>query len=363
MNATRLYPRALAVLAVASAICVVGSQARAQLAFDIGAIDTNLTLENPSALTFYMEVKVNIGTESFPIYVTVSDDDDSTLSGTALANFDVDFSSGNMVIDQWSFTGGSIVVDQNLTLSLGGGLGVTVTGTGLQGSPFTSSPPSTLNTPATPGEAGDFDAGDHGITIDQGVILASGYDPYDLSGNPISDVNGPGTGIITVVQGAVDMVANTTTYSVTVELPVDVMSDITAELNLTDPEYAHLEVNGTIQATVADVVFDWIPWNGVAGDVDQNGSVGQEDVDAFVAGWLSTNTTPGLFAYEQGDLNFDGVTDLTDAFLLHDALVMAGSSAAGSVFTSIPEPATGLLLVAGIGLLVTGRSRRQVMRA
>lgn len=362
MRPTSLSARTFAVLAVALAISVVESQAQAQLAYDIGTIDTNMTLENPSALNFYMEVKVEVLPS---IYATVHDDDSSSLSGFALASFDVDFGSGNMAIDKWSFTGGSIVVDDNLTLSLGGGFGVTVTGTDIQGSPFTSNPPSMLYSQASPGDPGDFDASEHGITIDHGMILASGYPPTDLSDPQytISENNGPGAGAgtITVTQDAIDMGANTTTYSITVELPVDVSSDLSDALGFSSPEYARLDVTGTIQSTVSDVVFNWIPWNGVAGDVNQNGSLGPEDVDAFVDGWLSTNTTPGLYAYEQGDLNFDGVTDLLDAYLLHQALVMAGSSAAGSVFSAIPEPATGLLFVAGIGLLITGRSRRQVM--
>ena len=55
-----------------------------------------------------------------------------------------------------------------------------------------------------------------------------------------------------------------------------------------------------------------------------------------------------------GDLNFDGITDLSDAFLLHEALAAAGMSGALNLNgLAVPEPSTLVLLslTALIGLL------------
>jgi hypothetical protein len=87
------------------------------------------------------------------------------------------------------------------------------------------------------------------------------------------------------------------------------------------------------------------------GDVNMNGVLEPvADVDAFVAGWLNVNDVNGIRAGDlgsraAGDLNFDGITDLSDAFLLHEALSAAGGGLDFSVLTTaVPEPSTLVLL-------------------
>ena len=96
------------------------------------------------------------------------------------------------------------------------------------------------------------------------------------------------------------------------------------------------------------------------GDVNMNGTLEPvADVDAFVAGWLNENLVNNirvgdLDSRAAGDLNFDGITDLSDAFLLHEALAAAGGGLDFSALTAaVPEPSTlGLLILAAvIGLL------------
>jgi hypothetical protein len=96
------------------------------------------------------------------------------------------------------------------------------------------------------------------------------------------------------------------------------------------------------------------------GDVNVDGTVDEDDITAFVAGWKSKNRIDGfhgdlyvgdLSTWRQGDLNLDGRVELDDAFLLHQALapmegfpfdLLTGQSA------EVPEPSTSMLL----GLLI-----------
>jgi hypothetical protein len=101
------------------------------------------------------------------------------------------------------------------------------------------------------------------------------------------------------------------------------------------------------------------------GDVNMNGVLEPvADVDAFVAGWLHVNDVDGiqvgdLGSRAAGDLNFDGITDLSDAFILHEALSAAGGGLDFSALTAaVPEPSTLVLLslAAMIGLAWRRRS-------
>ena len=95
--------------------------------------------------------------------------------------------------------------------------------------------------------------------------------------------------------------------------------------------------------------------SGVAGDVDQNGALDPiADANALVAGWGSENLVDGIYAGDmttilEGDLNFDGRTNLADAYLLHQALLAEGFSA-GFDFSLlqhavVPEPTAMTLAV------------------
>ncbi|HEY3391590.1 MAG TPA: PEP-CTERM sorting domain-containing protein [Lacipirellulaceae bacterium] len=105
---------------------------------------------------------------------------------------------------------------------------------------------------------------------------------------------------------------------------------------------------------------------GVPGDVNQDGSVGAADIDALVAGWFNekrlNNVRVGdVQTLRDGDLNLDGVTNLADVFLLHDAL-LAGTGS-GFDFSrlpggSVPEPSTLALSVLLLGLWRGRRPRR-----
>lgn len=103
----------------------------------------------------------------------------------------------------------------------------------------------------------------------------------------------------------------------------------------------------------------------VVGDIAGNdGVINQSDKNAFIAGWLDrrvvNNVQVGdLTSYAQGDLNFDGITDIADLARFQQALTGAGVAAitpAELAAGGVPEPASaGLLAVALVGFRMMRR--------
>ncbi|MGI9456475.1 MAG: PEP-CTERM sorting domain-containing protein, partial [Aeoliella sp.] len=101
-----------------------------------------------------------------------------------------------------------------------------------------------------------------------------------------------------------------------------------------------------------------------AGDVDlSGGAANAADEAAFVTHWRKQNLVGGLQigdwnSRQEGDLNYDGIVDLRDAFILHDSLTAAG--AGGLNFgllggAAVPEPSS--IAIAMLGLLALGGLR------
>ena len=111
--------------------------------------------------------------------------------------------------------------------------------------------------------------------------------------------------------------------------------------------------------------------SGVNGDVNNDGLLDSSDVDAFIDGWLTTNSLPfeegfggnpssplvDINSILSGDLNFDGATDISDAFLLHQALIASGSTGLdfSLLVANVPEPSTSLLVIGFASLLAARR--------
>jgi lysophospholipase L1-like esterase len=96
------------------------------------------------------------------------------------------------------------------------------------------------------------------------------------------------------------------------------------------------------------------------GDANNDGVVDVGDVKIFGAHWMQSS--PEL-EYSMGDFNFDGIVNVDDLGILathwgsNDSLA---SALAAAGVTTVPEPATGLLLaVAGIGALGRRRNARK----
>lgn len=109
---------------------------------------------------------------------------------------------------------------------------------------------------------------------------------------------------------------------------------------------------------------------GLAGDVNQDNSLTQADIDDFVSGFSTENRVNGVLVGDlntirDGDLNFDGITDLLDLGLLRDAISSSGSGSGLNLTAlnglGVPEPsALALTLLAGglIGGVSRGRKSR-----
>jgi len=103
------------------------------------------------------------------------------------------------------------------------------------------------------------------------------------------------------------------------------------------------------------------------GDVDRDGTVEiVDDVNAFVAGWLSENRLVGAHneilvgdwnTWGQGDMNHDGRTDLRDWRIINAANPALGA-AIDSALSVVPEPSSVILL--GISLLAIGTRRSRL---
>ena len=95
--------------------------------------------------------------------------------------------------------------------------------------------------------------------------------------------------------------------------------------------------------------------NGIEGDINQDGSLTEADIQAFVAGWLTTGHLGDYERFTHGDLNFDGITDIRDAVILDQALSGTGLS----FLSEVPEPSTfALLAISCLALIFPHRFRQ-----
>jgi hypothetical protein len=103
-----------------------------------------------------------------------------------------------------------------------------------------------------------------------------------------------------------------------------------------------------------------------AADVNLDGMVNMTDVTTFVPDFNSVRRVNNLqvgdwISRQNGDLNFDGATNLKDAFILHQGLIGAGFASGldfGLLGSQVPEP-TALVQVV-VALFVLCRNRRML---
>jgi hypothetical protein len=116
------------------------------------------------------------------------------------------------------------------------------------------------------------------------------------------------------------------------------------------------------QASVARAYLD-SALTSLPGDVNQDGVISVADVEDFIVSWRTdTSALPTLEKLRAGDLDLDGFTGLSDAYLLRNALRRAGVTypPGGIGSLGVPEPATSALCftsAAFIGLFCTRRTR------
>jgi hypothetical protein len=100
-------------------------------------------------------------------------------------------------------------------------------------------------------------------------------------------------------------------------------------------------------------------------DVNQDGTLTQADVNDFILGWLKEKTVNNvrvgdMTTIRNGDLNFDGITNLADAHLLNQALLVATGQGLDYGLLGVPEPSSlGLCIVAALAALGRRRGRKR----
>jgi hypothetical protein len=100
-------------------------------------------------------------------------------------------------------------------------------------------------------------------------------------------------------------------------------------------------------------------------DVNLDGAVNTSDVTAFLPDWLSIRTANGIrvgdwISRQNGDLNYDGIVNLDDAFILHDGLIgegIVGGLNFSLLGATVPEPGSAVLAFAGL-FIFCGRGRQ-----
>lgn len=97
---------------------------------------------------------------------------------------------------------------------------------------------------------------------------------------------------------------------------------------------------------------------------DGTGNWATDDVTAFLDGWGYEQSAGDIFSWKRGDLNQDGITDLSDFLLLRSGFHQtSGTSLSlatllGTSSTNIPEPSALVLLAGGTLALLAGRRLR-----
>jgi len=119
----------------------------------------------------------------------------------------------------------------------------------------------------------------------------------------------------------------------------------------------------------AGVVIDYEVWfpAGSIGDINGDGVVNgnglgdpmDDDVSAFVKGWMTTGHVSLRAQKAAGDLNFDGITNLADWRILNAEFPSMGAAIAAALEgeSAVPEPRSCALALAAVVAAVAARNR------
>ena len=210
-----------------------------ELEISLGAI--NLKSDDTSDLTGNIDVELNIN----PGTATT---DEFTILSADVQGSDIELSAQERILF-------AVVAEYDFT------------GTGLGFTAETTTPPGRVNV-----ETGEFDASDHSVTVDHGLLNGSADSlateeielMYDFAGAPFTGA-GAGTGTVTVTPGRREGIRKY--YDIRMELPITIVQ----EIELEDIEIPDLQVNGDISGIIKAVgetfldIPDYESWAGETG--------------------------------------------------------------------------------------------------
>jgi hypothetical protein len=195
-----------------------------------------------------------------------------------------------------------------------------------------------------------------GVLLVNGVAVAAKNEPYEFVEDQLLTVGGfqntQADALTNPFRGAID----------DVEVFLWGTSSTTAAnygtLNLgVDNEWIATQLAGK---NLVDVNLDGV----VSGT--GTGPAATDDVSKLIQGWRSRRVVNGVqvgdwTSRQQGDLNFDGIVDLGDAFLLRQELAAATGFALDLSMLAnlaVPEPSSAALAALGLAALVRRRRRQ-----
>ena len=283
--------------------------------------------------------------------ITKSGLDTATVSGNMLASLNCSFDPETRQLTGLTgltFTGGRFEFsDVSLELNYGFFIGkILIDGTDIGGTFDTPNPPGAVT-------AGDFDAAEHEVVLDQGTLYADGTGlildgllpptTFDLAGEPIRGTT-EATGHIAA--SLLSTAGYQATYDVTLTLPLGFDGEA-----YNDPEtgiVVWVAAEGTFQTHGTFTYFD--PAWRIPGDANLDGVVDDRDASILGDNWpKSSGATWGM-----GDFNGDHRVNDADAAILAAHWNERLAEAAGSV----PEPSTAVLLLGALASVLVWRRGR-----
>ena len=190
---------------------------------------------------------------------------------------------------------------------------------------------------------------DAALQLNIGGANAGEYDVLDLSGIASLD----GVIEITITGGF------TPNFSDTFEiLTAGTVTDEFSGVVVTNSPGLFFDATYSANSVVLEIL------TGAPGDVNLDGIVNgdgsglpeDDDVSAFIAGWLNEEETAGIVSWQLGDLNQDAITDLFDWTILR-ANHPNGPSLSLSALLGVPEPSILVFLLTG-GLVCLCRRKQ-----
>jgi hypothetical protein len=275
-----------------------------------------------------------------------SDSDSSPVSGTLEAVLDVTTSGGIPAITGIEFTGGEFMNDEafHFSLTVLGFLTADLEGRDFVGVPRTPLPPAPVSSDPLAPLTFQYDAADHVLSFNQGVIEVSGAfnETLDLSQDPVSGMP-PAGSLATIELARGTTVGELTEFTATLTQPLSFLDTFEVDAGIVT---LPVEVDVSGQAIAMGSFFLSAPTNAGAGDYNGNGLVEQGDLDLVLLNWgADAANVPAAWQNDPPD-------GLVDQEELDGVLLQWGNAALeGGALATVPEPPVVGLFLACLSVL------------